>query len=354
VQPSASNVEALSQRLGTDWLNISEARRRTAELRTKLDALASLATEDAATIVYGSIGREEVTESSDVDWTILIDGPTDPNHSHLVAKTADRLKDLGFKPPGPTDTFAVLVNSHELIHHIAGRHDTNQNLTRRILLLFESLAVTQPLVRDRVVRNILDRYITYDVIVPRREPLREVIPHFLLNDVVRYWRTMASDYAAKMWERETKGWGLRNAKLRFSRKLIFIAGLLACFSFELDPPHDAEEIRADRSNLPSRLSSHVLAHLSRSPLDVLAQTLLSSEADSTARQLFDAYDRFLGVLANQEKRTELNELAMDKALDSKVWLEIHEASRDFRAAVDTLFLVDDSLLKRLTLRYGVF
>jgi hypothetical protein len=75
-------------------------------LRARLDTLALLATEDAATIMYGSIGREEVTESSDVDWTILIDGPSDPSHLQLVAKTADRLKDLGFKAPGSTDTSA--------------------------------------------------------------------------------------------------------------------------------------------------------------------------------------------------------------------------------------------------------
>ena len=226
------------------------------------------------------------------------------------------------------------MNSHELIHHIAGTHDTNQNLTRRILLLFESIAVTQPLVRDRVVRNILDRYITYDVIVPRREPPKDVIPHFLLNDVVRYWRTMASDYAAKMWEREKEGWGLRNVKLRFSRKLIFVAGLLACFSFELDPPPDADEVRIDRSSLPSRLTNHVLAHLSKPPLDVLADVLSKLHEDSTSRRLFGAYDRFLGILSDPIQRSELNMLAIEDALESKVWMVAREASHDFRDGLE--------------------
>jgi hypothetical protein len=70
---SRSNVALLSHRLGTGWLQIAAARRRTAVLRAKLDALTSLATDDAATIMYGSIGREQVTQSSDVDGTMLID-----------------------------------------------------------------------------------------------------------------------------------------------------------------------------------------------------------------------------------------------------------------------------------------
>lgn len=274
-----SPVQLLEQRLGTSWPSIAEALRKTEVLQQQLATLADLSSADASLVVFGSIGRGELTESSDVDWTLLIDGPADPNHSLQVANIRDRLEALKLLQPGTTETFGVMAFSHELIHHVAGKHDTNQNLTRRILLLFESVAVTEPLVREKVIRNVIDRYVTHDVVVPRSERPTRVIPHFLLNDVVRYWRTMASDYAAKMWERQHKGWGLRNIKLRFSRKLIFVAGLLACFSFELDPPADADSIRADRENLPSTLTKYVLRSLQLRPLDALAGMLLRYDRD---------------------------------------------------------------------------
>jgi hypothetical protein len=350
----ASPIDTLSERLGLNWANLAEARRKTDELRDRLSVFGKLSAEDTSIVVVGSIGRGEVTDSSDVDWTLLIDGPADPHHAKLVSEIRRGFEDLGLQKPGQTETFAVMASSHELVHHIAGTHDTNQNLTRRILLLFESAAITGPLVRSRVIRNVMDRYVTHDVIAPRPEPPDRVIPHFLLNDVVRYWRTMASDYASKMWERQNTGWGLRNVKLRFSRKLIFVAGLLACFSFELDPPDDAESIRADREGLPLKLTTHVLQRLELSPLEALASFLLKNGNDSAARQVFAAYDQFLGILLDVEKRDELKCLQIENALASPVWHEARAASHEFRKGLESLFLEKPGTLKDLTLRFGLF
>lgn len=347
-------VDELRGRVGSAWPNIDEAWSRTAALRQQLASLERFSSEDASVVVFGSVGRGEVTEASDIDWTLLIDGPSDPNHAHLVAEIRDRLEQMGLEKPGRTETFGVMAFSHELIHHIAGTYDTNQNLTRRILLLFESFAVSSPLVREKVMRNVLDRYVTHDVVAPISTPPKRVIPHFLMNDVVRYWRTMASDYAAKMWERQNEGWGLRNIKLRFSRKLIFIAGLLACFSFELDPPANAADVRADRDNLPSALANHILGRLAMSPLDALASAVLAHGDDAIGRKLFNAYDRFLGILRDPDQRAELEHLPIDKALESKAWLAARDASRDFREGIEELFLKKSGLLSELTLRFGVF
>jgi predicted nucleotidyltransferase len=347
-------VERLSEQLSVQWRNIAEARRRTEAMKAKLATLSDFSSEDASLIVFGSIGRGEVTEESDVDWTLLIDGPSDPHHTHAVARVRERLHSLGLELPGRTETFGVMAFSHDLIHHIAGPHDTNQNLTRRVLLLFESVAITEPLVRERVIGNVVDRYVRHDVIAPRPTPPRRVVAHFLLNDVVRYWRTMAGDYAAKMWERQNEGWGLRNVKLRFSRKLIFVAGLLACFSFVLDPPADADSIRANPAALQDALATHVLSRLAMSPLDALAAALIAHSPESISRSLFDAYDRFLGILLDPEKRAELSHLRIDKALDSAVWLEAREASHEFRKSLEALFLERPGVLRELTLSFGVF
>jgi hypothetical protein len=93
-----------------------------------------------------------------VDWTLLIDGQADARHHDVEHAFAAKLKGAGYPPPGPA-VFGQLTFSHELIHRIGGDNDTNANLTRRILLLLESISRSKVDAHQRVVRLILDRYL---------------------------------------------------------------------------------------------------------------------------------------------------------------------------------------------------
>src|SRR5690606_14137493 len=147
--------------------------------------------ESTALVVFGSLARREWTRGSDVDWTLLVDGPSSLDHYKIALAIQDRLENQGFVSPGATGTFDGLINSHDLLHHIGGSEDTNLNMTRRLLLLLESYAISGGLTRELVVRRLLDRYIRFGLGVAESTGSALPVPRFLLNDFVRLWRTLA-------------------------------------------------------------------------------------------------------------------------------------------------------------------
>jgi predicted nucleotidyltransferase len=276
-------ISALEQLTGKQWNAIRSAAETSQRLLSDLEkAVGDLTDPNIAVVVTGSLGRGEATPDSDADWFLLIDGSSDPDHALLAHEVDRRVKQVVPKAVGPTGTFAGIVTSHELVHYIAGNRDTNENLTRRILLLSESRALSNDLVRQRVIRNVLARYIIHDRSVRSASGKPHTIPHFFLNDVVRYWRTMASDYASKMWERERQGWGIRNIKLRFSRKLLFLWGLLAAFSGELFPTGEMQA-STDEDEYLRLLAELIREQTDVTPLALLARTLLETQDDGFRR-----------------------------------------------------------------------
>jgi Putative nucleotidyltransferase DUF294 len=345
-------IDELSASTGDRWPAIGHARTRTEELLDRLrNGLREFDDPNCSIVVTGSLGRGEASEASDADWMMIVDGQSNPDHAPIAHRIAQRIADLGFKKPGRTATFGDLVSSHELIHYIAGTHDSNANLTRRILLLCESRALTQPLVRERVIRNILARYVVHDPSIRTTRP--PTMSLFLLNDVVRYWRTIASDYASKMWEREKEEWAIRNIKLRFSRKLLFVGGLLIAFAGELFSEQAAVEgLSPEEQRL--RLAELIREQTNFTPLELLARVLVESGNMDTARLVFGAYDQFLGAMSDNTTREHLERLQFDAATADPKFESLLSTSRDFRRGINSLFFDEHSTLKRLIRDYGVF
>ena len=308
----------------------------------------SLSNKDASFVVFGSLARDEWTSGSDLDWTLVIDGQADPEHAVIARKIALSLKER-FNAPGATGIFGTLSFSHDLVHRIGGQHDTNQNTTQRILLLLEADAIglgvgalgPEGAAFGRVLEAVLLRYLETD-------PSSGKLPRFLLNDIVRFWRTIAVDFANKQRERSGAGWGLRNAKLRLSRKLIFAAGMLICFGFAKTT---AELKPAEKDRPPVDILRGLVG---RTPLEVLASACLDAQLNLAAvNNIFESYNAFLGILGDQSKREELNDLRSEGAQKSALFQEIRTISRDFQSGLTTLFFETDSF-RNLTRKYGVF
>lgn len=365
--PAATTFERLEAKAERSFPNIAAAQRLTTETLSRLHGLLHREVpSDTSVVVFGSLARGEYTPKSDVDWTLLIDGQADPGHHGAVRAITRALKENDFGEPGPTGVFGNVAVSHTILHQIGGQDDTNKLTTQRILLLLESQAVgiTRGPLRghpsagrdealERVIKLVLSRYVEDDrgLLFGSKGDL---VPRFLLNDIVRYWRTVTVDFVYKQRDR-ADGWALRNAKLKMSRKLIFVSGLFTCFALEL---FGAGEPFRDGAGKPDvfRLVRFLRERIRVRPLEQLAQAALRpAVSPATARALFEEYDAFLGVLSDDEKRAHLKRLTFDD-LDrgDALFRDTSRCGRRFQEALNKLFFEDDPELRRLVVEYGVF
>jgi predicted nucleotidyltransferase len=364
---SGSPLDELAELLQCHWKNIEQARQKTQKTLEQLsEIIEGKPGADTSVIVHGSLARQECTRGSDLDWTLLVDGVADASvqQTFLAIKAAlnneTTFEQLGLKKPGQEGTFGALTFSQPMMHYIGGEEDSNSNTTRRVLLLLEALPVGERLKAfERVRQGILRRYLDEDRGLLRRSPdgtsLRW-IPLFLLNDFARYWRTIAVDFAYKQFDRGNKGYALRSIKLGVSRKLLFASGLLACFW--CDP-----EVSKNESQEPSKQSlvNCLDTFFSWTPLERLASFftvhIRVSESEflrETARELFDAYDDFLGLLNDSDKRKHLDELKPEDEEADVVFKDARTMRMHFRLAIQGMFLNDQSPLRQHTIEKGVF
>lgn len=314
------SVEELEGKLGTAWPNLTTARKKTSmELERLLNACKALVMPDTSLVVFGSLARGEFTDASDIDWTLLVDGITIPEHLTVAREIAKALLVLQAKEPGRTGTFGNITSSHNLIHFIGGEDDTNANTTRRSLLLLEAQAIGDNEAFTRVRNNVLKRYLEEDLGLWRKTTLTK-IPHFLLNDFARYWRTMAVDFADKQHDRFHEGFALRNIKLRLSRKLMYVSGLLACFRCELDHPEETERITFFQRDNALAVADFISNSLDKTPLDLTAETLSRYvDKPEAISNLFSAYDSFIGILSDIEQRKHLEALLPENMNDDPIY-----------------------------------
>jgi hypothetical protein len=317
----------------------------------------SAAPENCAVVICGSVARREKTTGSDLDWMLLVDGSVSTNHrddAHQMQEAINELKKkLKLKDPNVGGAFGSMCFSHELVHAIGGSRDTNANTTHRLLLLIESHAILNPHVRDRVIAAILTRYLDPELFAYKVDNKHEYFPRFLMNDVVRFWRTMAVDYAAKVIERDREEWAIRNAKLKFSRKLLFVAGMLLAYDVALNAPRALK----GKPEIFLGLVDRIQALTRLTPLEILARAIVNHPwrgGKKAATAIFKSYDAFLALLENPGERKQLERLQLKDASSNPTFAKVRRLGERFEDGLYQFFWDGPPEVKKLTRKYALF
>ncbi len=154
----------------------------------------------------------------------------------------------------------------------------------------------------------------------------------------QHWRTVTGDFAAKEQARPSK-WGLRNAKLRTSRKVLFAGALLpifGCANHERDAMFDFLD-----------------AQLDMPPTDRIAQAFLEQDAVDRGARALGAYDEFIGLLDDEDLRQRLEDVTRATAEGSDVFAQVRRLGRHLEAGLLAL-LFETEPLSKLVREYGIF
>lgn len=333
----ASSLEQLQEMTGADVGELLRARARTAErIGQRRELLSALEVDDDATVVLmGSWGRRELTPRSDDDYMVLVRGSKATAPPRPIPEAVGRAfaaDPSGSTRPGREGIFAQVVYSADLVERVGLDDDSNTNLTRRMLLMLESVAACNAEVLEGTRRDVIDDYLSDSV-----KDFRP--PRFLLNDLVRYWRTIGVDFVAKDRRRAGEGWGLRNAKLRTSRKLLFASGLL--------PVLRCHELAA------AQIPDFLAAQLALPPTDRVADAFLRYENLIDGAAVFSAYDRFLRMIGDEQVRAELAAIDGRSAADrSEAFAEATALGKVIDRGLIRLLFGDG--LRRVTEDYAIF
>ena len=263
-------------------------------------------------VATGSYGRGEATPESDMDWYMILDADQVPEEvipdelraiQEIIAAAAPN-------SAGDTGTFGpeAWLRFSDMLANIGGHNDDNKNLTRRMLFLLEGNWLYGDQRFSQYRRKLLEKYFKEDS--PEGQ-----IPHFLLNDVIRYYRTIATDFEYKVTQ-AGKSWGLRKTKLRFSRKLLYFGGLITIA--EVTPLTYTNKLeKADELfDIP-----------------VLKRVNHLSEGQAIANDLLDIYEQFSTQLTDPRVRHELGVLKREDRETSSCYQALKALSEQFSQAL---------------------
>lgn len=248
-----------------------------------------------ATCVYatGSLGRGEMSERSDLDIFILRNGssPAPLNNLDEIRLKA-RLVEVAREQHYPDFSGdGKYVKAHDVNNDLVGKLGTSEDdyanvFTARMLLILESRYILGPEAYKEAIKAVVAVYWR-----DYAQNSRNFLPVFLMNDILRFWKTLCLNYEERTGsEKDTKAGKrrLQNYKLKHSR-------LLTCYSAIIFMQAVANR---DNGTVSPEVVMQMISESPTKRLEFVADQLpLAREA---VQKILDNYARFL-VVCDAEK-----------------------------------------------------
>jgi len=281
----------------------TESRREKSESRLSVlsaeieSQLSDIVGDDARFCVYatGSYGRLEAWEESDADLFLLAD-PTSKTDlpeilkKRIVGRLIEAVEKAGFPEFDKDGKFLEVHNVSDMHRQLGSPEDDSLNaFTARMLLLLESRPVQNSVVYDELVQKIVLFYFQ-----DHEDHAENFKPLFLLNDILRFWRTLTLNYESSrrgklryaldpetgsdqaLSDAKAKS-ALKNYKLKFSR-LTTCFSMAACLGL-VPGPTDADSVVTFCAMTPADRLTHIGS--------------LSNSQQTLVAKLIDRYEGFL-------------------------------------------------------------
>lgn len=275
-------------------------------------------------VTTGSFARCEASEASDLDCFIITEDEIIDTEYFEVNGTLeltssfkklmeDSVNKYIEKDSGDTGTFGfeAIVKINDLTTNIGGSNDSNVQFTRRMLFLLEGKCLYNDELFNEFRKKLIEQYVKPTV-------SQGQLSRFFLNDIIRFYRTMATDFEYKVSE-QGKEWGVRNIKLTFSRKLLYFGGILTV----AETAQKTREIKI----------SETLKLLDMSPLERIVHI-----AKGNADKVFELYNYFLENISQQTVRVELEKAKKEntKEQNPQIFVKMKDKSKEFSCALASL------------------
>lgn len=270
------------------------------ELAKDLSTMQSL-----SVFVCGSYGRLEANETSDIDlFLINVDTPSTVRLSNLdlhvfLGRLVETLRRFKFQELTDEGKYLEVHDFSEIREALGGDEDDYYNyFTTRMLLLLESRPIFNEKKYHELLSSMLDIY--YE---DYHDHEKEFRPVFLLNDLIRFFKTLGLNYEhnrrikkieakggdEKEKERSKAKVHLKNLKLKNSR-------LLTCYSLVIAI-----------ASMPEVKKDDIIELIKLTPLERLDQ--LDSKHSKVIREIESDYERFLCEIG----RSDIIDLMADKS-----------------------------------------